>query len=227
MEWNERLEKVIADEGEKCLSWAWLHDRSQKKYNKLDVIVNVPVITISTIVGSASIGSESLFQGFQQASVILGIFSIFVAILNTLGSYFAWGKRSEGHRISSINYSKAYNFIKIEMSLPRNQRLAVGEFLKLIKEQLERLKEISPQIPDDIIKDYKSKFDAETEISKPEITNGLDKIEIFSIDIKPVEVVANIVENSISAVSPANEENSDFSNQENIAKIRKPKPWKN
>jgi hypothetical protein len=40
-------------------------------------VVDRPVITISTIVGSASIGSESLFQGFQQASVILGIFSSF------------------------------------------------------------------------------------------------------------------------------------------------------
>jgi hypothetical protein len=228
MDWNDQIEKVIADEGEKCLSWAWLHDRSQKKYNRLDVIVNVPVITISTIVGSASIGSESLFQGFQQASVILGIFSIFVAILNTLGSYFAWGKRSEGHRISSINYSKAYNFIKIEMSLPRNQRLAIVEFIKLIKEQLERLKEISPQIPDDIIKDYKIKFDAENEISKPEITNGLDKIEIFSIDIKPVEVVVKSDENAISCVSSTNEEKDENTTTENIIKTTKPKPkqWK-
>jgi hypothetical protein len=228
MDWNDQIEKVIADEGEKCLSWAWLHDRSQKKYNRLDVIVNVPVITISTIVGSASIGSESLFQGFEKASVVLGIFSIFVAILNTLGSYFAWGKRSEGHRISCINYSKAYNFIKIEMSLPRNQRLAIAEFIKLIKEQLERLKEISPQIPDDIIKDYKTKFDAEIGISKPEITNGLDKIEIFSIDIKPAEIITNIVENSISAVSSTNEEKDENTTTENIIKTTKPKPkqWK-
>jgi hypothetical protein len=228
MDWNDQIEKVIADEGEKCLSWAWLHDRSQKKYNKLDVIVNVPVITISTIVGSASIGSESLFQGFEQASVILGIFSIFVAILNTLGSYFAWGKRSEGHRISSINYSKAYNFIKIEMSLPRNQRLAIVEFIKLIKEQLERLKEISPQIPDDIIKDYKTKFDSEIEISKPEITNGLDKIEIFSQAVKPADIIANIEENSISCVSPTNEDKQQTVSLESITRTTKPKPkqWK-
>jgi hypothetical protein len=180
MEWNTQIEKVISEQGEQCLSYSWLHDRSQKKYNRLDVWVNVPVIVISSVVGSASIGSESLFAGFDKASVILGIFSIFVAILNTLGSYFAWGKRSEGHRISAIQFSKIYNFIKIELSLPRNQRLAIEEFLKLIKEQLERLKEISPQIPDDIINDYKFKFNSYMDVSKPEICNGLSKVEVYS-----------------------------------------------
>ena len=180
MEWNSQLEKVISDEGEKCLSYMWLHDRSQKKYNFLDTSINVPVVVLSTLAGASSIGSDSLFKGFEQASVIIGIVSIFVGILQTLNSYFGWGKRTEGHRISSIQFSKIYNFIKIELSLPREQRLKPEEFLKLIKEQLERLREVSPQIPDDIIKQYKLSFANYKDVAKPEICNGLDKIEIYS-----------------------------------------------
>lgn len=185
MEWNSQLEKVISDQGEKCLSYSWLHDRAEKKYNTLDVWVNVPVIVFSTLAGSASIGSESLFQGFAQASVIIGIISIMVGILNTLGSYFAWGKRCEAHRISSISYNKAFNFMKIEMSLPRNQRTEPNEFLKLIKNELERLKEISPQIPDSVIKEYKDKFgDKYPDVAKPTETNGLDRIQVYSQELE-------------------------------------------
>jgi hypothetical protein len=218
MEWNTQIEKVISEQGEQCLSYSWLHDRSQKKYNRLDVWVNVPVIIISSAVGSASIGSESLFAGFEKASVILGVLSIFVAILNTLGSYFAWGKRSEGHRISSIQFSKIYNFIKIELSLPRNQRLAIEEFLKLIKEQLERLKEISPQIPDDIINDYKFKFNSYMDVSKPEICNGLSKVEVYSPVLESKRASMEITDLRLPEPIPL---------VENIKESKIPKPsWK-
>lgn len=223
MQWNSQLEKVISDEGEKCLSYSWLHDRSQKKYNFLDTSINVPVVVLSTLAGASSIGSDSLFQGFSQASVIIGIVSIFVGILQTLNSYFGWGKRTEGHRISGIQFSKMYNFIKIELSLPREQRLTPEEFLKLIKEQLERLREVSPQIPDDIIKEYKTAFSNYTEVAKPEICNGLDKIEVYS---PVIESKRQSLEHAIPPISLDDIKAEMESLQPTESKIPKSKPWK-
>lgn len=180
IEWSSQLEKVVADEGEKCLSYGWLHTKSAKKYNKLDVFINIPVIVLSTITGSASIGSQSLFNGSTIAPVIIGIISLFVGVLNTLGSYFGWAKRSENHRLSAIAYNKHHNFIRIELSLPREQRLRPEELLKIIKEGLDRLNETAPEIPNDVIKDYKALFGQLTEISKPTICNGLHQIEVYS-----------------------------------------------
>jgi hypothetical protein len=178
--WNSQLEKVIADEAEKCLSFAWLHDKAQKVYEKLDVWINIPVIVLSTISGTAAIGSDTLFAGSKEANIGIGLLSLFVGILNTLGSYFAWGKRSEGHRISNIAYNKIHNFMRIELSLPRPERLAPEEFLKLIKEQLDRLSEVSPPIPDKTIREYKDLFGNQHDISKPTICNGIDPIKVFS-----------------------------------------------
>lgn len=221
MEWNSQLEKVISDEGEKCLSYMWLHDRSQKKYNFLDTSINVPVVILSTLAGASSIGSDSLFQGFSQASVIIGIVSIFVGILQTLNSYFGWAKRTEGHRITSIQYSKVYNFIKIELSLPREQRLKPEEFLKLIKEQLERLREVSPQIPDDIIKQYKIAFAEYKDVAKPEICNGLDKIEIYSPVIESKRASIELTPFILDQIKPA-----EASKPEPPKDSKIPKPWK-
>lgn len=220
MEFNSQIEKVISDEGEKSLSYMWLHDRSQKKFSRLSNFINIPVIVLSTLAGASSIGSESLFKGFQQSSVIIGIVSIIVGILSTLQNYFNFERRSEAHRISSIQYYKVYNFIKIELSLPRNQRTNISDFLKLIKEDLERLKEISPQIPDNVINDYKNKFDIENynQVSKPEICNGLTSIIPFN---ELVEATSN--RNSIKIeISPE----IQLTEQIKLNEDKKTKPWK-
>jgi hypothetical protein len=223
MEFNHQLETVISSEGEKALSYMWLHDRAQKKYNRLSNFINIPVIVLSTLAGSASIGSESLFPGFPQASVIIGLVSILVGILGTLQSYFNFEKRTEGHKIASIQYYKVYNFIKIELSLPRAQRTNAGDFLKLIKEDLERLKEISPMIPDEVIAEYKAKFDVPEykDVAKPEICNGLTAIEPFN---QAEESKRSSVRLNLEGISPPTPTPTvPIIPQEEIEKIMKPK----
>jgi hypothetical protein len=60
------------------------------------------------------------------------------------------------------------------------QRLRPEEMLKMIKEGLDRLNETAPEIPNDVIKEYKTLFGALTDISKPTICNGLHHIEVYS-----------------------------------------------
>jgi hypothetical protein len=148
-------------------------------YSIRTTFIDLPVIVISTVVGAASIGSKDLFGDSPQAPIILGLFSIFVSVLNTVGSYFAWSRRSELHRVSFIQYSKMYRNLNIEMSLPRDERQTPDELLKYVKSEYERLHEISPLIPPGIIKKFNKNFAHETEISQPEEVNGLEKIEIY------------------------------------------------
>jgi len=177
--WGSQIEKVIADEGEKALSWAFLHQHAQKRYNRLDVWINIPIIVLSTLTGTASVGSESLFGQSAVAPVVIGLVALLVGVLNTLSSYFGWAKRTEGHRLCGIQYEKYHNFIRIELSLPRHERLAPTDFLKIVKEGFERLAETAPQIPDEVIKIYKERFGLCHDLSKPTIANGIDKIEIY------------------------------------------------
>ena len=59
--------------------------------------------------------------------------------------------------------------------------------LKMIRDQLDRLHETSPQVPDQTIAEFRAKFGETTpEVSKPEITNGLDPIEVYT-DEKEME----------------------------------------
>ena len=179
--WNPQLERILSEEGERALCFGWLHNKSQKRYTGLNTYITIPTIIMSTLAGTASIGSQSIFaNNANLSSYVVGSISISVGILNTISSYFGWAKRAEGHRISGLAYSKIHRFILIELSLPRKERMAAKDMLKVVRDQLDRMEETSPQIPDRIINLFREKFGETTpDVSKPEITNGLDPITVF------------------------------------------------
>jgi hypothetical protein len=178
IEWNDRLEELIADDGERALCYSWLHGKSEQLYSYRNNFIALPVIVMSTLAGTASIGSDSLFKGFEYAPVVIGLTSITVGVLNTIGQYFSWAKRSEGHRIAHISYAKLYRFISTELSLPRKERMKANDLLKVVRENGDRLAETAPMIPQLIIEVFQKHF-TDPEISKPEIANGLEKIYIY------------------------------------------------
>ena len=199
--WNSQLERVISDEGERSLCFSWLHSKSEKRFSKLNIYISLPVIIMSTLAGSASIGSKTLFNNAEGSNIGIGIISLSVGVLNTVSSFFAWAKRSEAHRIASITYQKIYRFILIELSLPRKERMAAKDMLKVVRDQCDRLQETSPQIPDIVIQEFKDKFGKSTpELKKPEITNGLDPIYVYNSE-SPLRSKHSFLNSSESSTS--------------------------
>ena len=122
-----------------------------------------------------------IFSNATVSSIGIGAVSLFTGILSTLGSYFAWAKRTEAHRISAIQYKKISRFLTIELSLQKNERIQAKDILKITREQIERLLEISPSIPESIQEKYRSKFKKLLEnkdVAHPEIIAGLNKVYI-------------------------------------------------
>lgn len=186
LEYNPAVESLIKGIGEKALSLSWLHNRSQKYYAYWTNVLAIPTIVLSTIAGAGSIG----FGSSADVSMALGGVSIIVSIISTLNSYFAFAKRAESHRLTAISYSKLYLQISIELSLPRKKRMNVKDFMKTVSEQIQRLNEIQPQVPDIAIGEYNKKFVNEPPtISRPEIVNGLVDIKIYS-DSMEIPVVS-------------------------------------
>lgn len=181
--WNSQLERILSDEGERALCYTWLHSKSERYYSRLSTYITLPVIVLSTIAGAGSIGSQSLVGegSAQSANIVIGTISLTVATLNTVASYFGWAKRSEAHRIAATTYAKVHRFIQIELALPRDERIEAKDMLKIVREQCDRLQETSPHIPDNVIREFREKFGETTpDVKKPEITNGLDPIVVYS-----------------------------------------------
>jgi hypothetical protein len=189
LQYNSHLEELIASEAEKALVLRWLHDQSEKRYSYLNTFIAIPVICISTLAGTASIGQESLFGDSAAAPIAIGLLSLIVSILNVIGNFFSWAKRSEGHRISGINYAKLHRWISIELALPREQRVPAKHFLKEIREQVDRLNETSPPIPQTVVDKFQlSMKSLKSNVSLPEICNSIHNVEVYRGKNKEEEI---------------------------------------
>ena len=177
--WNQELEKLLAEEGEKALGSSWIHNECESYYSKCNQYVTIPSIVLSTIAGSASVGSQTLFQNSIMAPIGIGVLSIFVGVLQTLGSFWGFAKLQESHRNADIQWSKLHRFIAVEMALPRRERMQARDMLKVCRDSIERLSENCPLVPDSIIAAFIKKFGKKYEnVAVPDMANGLKKIVI-------------------------------------------------
>ena len=181
--WSDRLEEYFASTGERSNCLSWLHYHSELYYAKRRTFIDLPVIIFSGVIAFLNAASSSLFENdTKMASIALGIGSLVVSILNTIGSYFSWAKRAENHRLSSIAYAKLFRFISVEMNLPRNERIRPNDLLKMVKDRYDQLQETSPAIPLTVVNDFKSRFSVQKyeKISRPIECNGLEEIKIYN-----------------------------------------------
>ncbi len=179
--WTERPGEYFATTGEKANCLAWVHKKSEELFSVRKTFIDLPVIVGSGVIAFLNAGSQSMFDDARLASISLGVGSLVVGILNTMGTYFGWAKRAEGHRISAINYAKLYRFIAVELALPRDERMTPHDFLKMVKDNYDRLQEISPLVPASIIHKFQRRFKKIHDIAKPEEANGLHKIEVYRV----------------------------------------------
>lgn len=176
--WSPDLEEYFKATGERSQCLAILHGHAEQLFGKRKTNLELPVIILSAVTGFLSVGSVQIFQGWSYTPVVLGVSSLFVSVLNTVGSYFAWAKRQEGHRISAIQYAKSYRFLQVELNLPREERMSAHDLLKKVKDDVDRLAEVSPPLPAESIAFFKSNY-KNSHIATPEEANGLTAIHIF------------------------------------------------
>jgi hypothetical protein len=181
VEWNEMIEEYLCSSAEKAHSLAWLHKRCESYYSSYNTYIQLPVIILSTLNGATSIGSQSLFGDAKMASVGIGLVALLTALLSTIASFFSWSRRAEGHKIAHLSYSKLNRTIKLQMSLPRDERMVCAEIIKYTKTEVDRLSEISPLINNTAISEFKIKFDNEKYkwLNRPDECNGIEKVEPY------------------------------------------------
>lgn len=203
--WTTSLESYLKTLGENSLCLSVLHQQSEEHYSRLSIFIDLPVIILSTLCGSLTLSAKNMFgeELENDALKIVGGLSLFTAILGTVQSYFSFNRAAENHRISQIQYSQLYRFIKVQLGLPRAQRLPAKDLLKVTMQSFERLSETSNLISKKIAEDFKKKYKKEQNISRPSVVNGLETIKIHKeqkIDEDIIEVNEENIEEDIIEV---------------------------
>jgi hypothetical protein len=179
--WTEPLELIVRKSAEHALALSWAHEAAQRWCASWNTRLMFPSIILSSLIGVGSVGSSQILP-FDGANTAVGIASITVGILQTIQNYFAFAKRSESHRITSLQYSKLHAFLSLQLSLPRKERKKATEVIDTVRDLQDKLSDVAPLIPIAVKEVFHKRFGSLDDYSIPFILNGLERVSITTQD---------------------------------------------
>lgn len=202
IDWKEEHEKILVDWADKAMCYRWLHSKSNQVYAHQNAWYTIPVIIMSTLTGTANFAQERFPDSIKvYAPMMIGAVNIFAGILTTIQQFLKISELNEAHRVAAIAWDKFYRNIKVELAKCPEERIHVGQMLKICKEEFDRLMETSPAISDNIIELFEQTFSDSKgtseqaiqkhknfmEVSKPEICDELVSTEHYRYKRVPMD----------------------------------------
>jgi hypothetical protein len=159
IEWSPENEMIMVEWCDIAQCYKWLNTRAHNKYSRMHAWFTIPAITLSTVSGTASFAQASLPVSYQKfAPMVIGTINIMIGILTTIQQYLKISELNESHRVSAISWDKFARNIRIELAKAPGERMDAGHFLKLNRQEFDRLMETSPSIPLKIIETFNTTF---------------------------------------------------------------------
>jgi len=180
--WSKEQERLMAEWSDIATCYRWLHDQSEKIFHSKTLWINLPVIILSTVGGTANFGVQSLFESDdtkKYASFVIGSISLLAGLLTTVGNYLRYAQLEESNRVASIAWGKFQRLIAVELAIHPNDRMDSMDFLKICRSDLDRLIEQSPPIPKEAIELFEDRFGQIKELKKPDICGALEHTHVF------------------------------------------------
>lgn len=196
--WKAEEEELLKQWGDKAQCYQWMHTRSRKIFQRKNAYFTIPVIIISTITGTANFAQDRFSEKYREYVVMgIGTMSIIAGIITTIQQFLKISEINEGHRVSALSWGKFHRSIESELRRHPLDRIPATELIKISKDEYNRLVEISPNIPDNVIKEFNKKFKKKTDLTKPEITNIINKTDVFDISDTDRKLMVDELNNNI------------------------------
>lgn len=181
--WSDEKVELLQLWADKAVGYRWLHEKARKNYKKLHDNLSYPTIIINTISGVGSfaiINTENTDNEDQSQSLLFfrymfAFFNVIGSILHAISKFNNSLELSERHSHSSVEYSKFYRHIQMELSLEKENRQSALKFISSCRKTYDKLLTTAPPIPESCIKSFNSLFPDRK--SKPDVCNGLNMID--------------------------------------------------
>ena len=183
--WTSEQERLMAKWADIAGCYRWLHDKAEKSFSRGNAFFTIPVIILSTLTGTANFALSSFIPSDKisannYAQAIIGTISIFAGILSTLGNFLRYAQNSEAHRVAGIAWGKLHRQITVEVAIHPNDREDSMTFLQICRQDLDRLVEQSPPIPDKVISAFEKEFSDVSGLQRPDICHGLEHTSVYN-----------------------------------------------
>ena len=187
---NKNILIMLANTGQ-C--YAKLSYKSHKEYDQIQSGLSLPVIFLSTIIGTASFTGLSIKYYFYM-SMVIGFVNILISILTTILRYFKISEYSEMYRVAHIAWDSYVR--EILLVLPNIKDDEFDEFFNKKLNQFNALVDTTPIFPKRTLKKFEkyvkhinNQYIKPAQINKQILSiktyiDKFDKINEIEIDIE-------------------------------------------
>ncbi|MFZ6688826.1 SLATT domain-containing protein [Undibacterium sp. SXout11W] len=141
-----------ANQRELVLAWLRRARESQMAHYEMANLLStrgrwlgVPVILITTVIGTSVFASLSSVEISSGAKIVVGTLSAIAAVLSSLQTFFKYSERSEKHRATAARYGAIRR--KLEILYAEHTETAEKHYLDTLREELDRISDESPHVP--------------------------------------------------------------------------------
>jgi hypothetical protein len=158
--WSRQQERILQKWGEAAACYRYMHNQAFLTYKKSSMRFTIPVIVLSTVTGTANFAQSSFPPSMRSsAPALIGFLNLIAGLIATVMQFLKINELMEGHRVSSIQYGKLSRTIRLELSLPLEERNQDGKaVIEAARAEYDRLIEQSPSIPYEILMSFDKAF---------------------------------------------------------------------
>ena len=138
-EWCSKQEALVYKWAERAAGYRWLHNNARIRLKKISNRLTLPSIIISSITGVGGFAVLSPDEPKADKMLMILLLQYFFATLNiisgiltSVAKFSQSQKLSESHSLMCIQYAKFYRSIDLELSLDREDRAPVLDFVNKI-----------------------------------------------------------------------------------------------
>lgn len=145
--WDAHTERLLGDWRNRAAAATAAHYRLAYLCRRRNVALGVPVVVLSTVVGT------SLFATLNETSVdsdvrlVIGVVSVAAAVLASLQTFLRFAERAERHVIAGDWYAAVRRGIDETLALPPVARKPPAEYLPTVRKEMSKIGQQAPEIP--------------------------------------------------------------------------------
>lgn len=139
------------------------HYEAASRLKRMNYWFGVPVVAITSIVGTSVFSSTSATEGLENSTrLMLGAISVIAAVLASLQTFLNFSERAEKHRITAARYGAVRR--RLEVLLVRCANSVSQDEMEQVQKDIDGLAADAPNISKKIFEDSMKK--QEQKISK-------------------------------------------------------------
>ena len=125
--------------------WQQTHFEYANELARRDLMLGVPVILITAMVGTTIFASLSQENVSTAWKIAVGMLSVAAAVLSSLKTFLKYSEQSEKHRLAAARYGAVKR--KLESVYVEESGAPDEKYLDVLRSELDRLAEESPAVP--------------------------------------------------------------------------------